>query len=114
MEPGNRHSIVTAQSPLRPGRTGDEERGGAAGELAVEDQEREPAEVVPVQVGHEHRADLARVEPQARRKAVSDVAPQSSRTGAGQRVMPEVDAGLEPASPLPNASPDPANVTVII
>jgi len=32
-------------------------------ELAVQDQERQPAEMVTVQMGHRHRADRARVQP---------------------------------------------------
>lgn len=39
------------------------QRRGPAGELAVEDQERQPAEMVTVQVGHCHGIDGPRIQP---------------------------------------------------
>jgi hypothetical protein len=53
-----------AQPARGPGRSGHGERPGAAAELAVEDEERQPAEVVGVQVRNEHRRHLARIETQ--------------------------------------------------
>jgi hypothetical protein len=43
--------------------------GWCAGELTIEDQEREPAEMVAVQVGDEDDADLARVQPSGLERA---------------------------------------------
>ena len=60
-EPGNMHSIASASRWPVP-RAGHDQGRGPAGELAIKDQEREPAEMVPVQVRYEHGADPARVE----------------------------------------------------
>jgi hypothetical protein len=57
-------------------RAGDRQRPDAAGELAVQDQERDATEVVAVKMGHHHRVHLGRVQAllshgdQARRPAV--------------------------------------------
>jgi len=42
---------------------GHQPRLGAAGELTVENQERQPAEMVTVQMAHRHRAHRVRVQP---------------------------------------------------
>lgn len=44
-------------------RPGHQQRRRPVAELAVQDQERQPAEVVTVQVGYRHRADRVRVQP---------------------------------------------------
>ena len=57
--PGEEAFHRVGQPPGGAGRGHDGQWLGAAGELPVEDQEREAAEVVAVQVGDEHGGDLA-------------------------------------------------------
>src|SRR5215471_6415803 len=57
------HGVGQAAGDAR--RAGHGERCGAAGELAVEDEERQAAEVIAVQVRNEDGGDLARVESEA-------------------------------------------------
>ena len=61
------HGLV--QSRGGAGWPGDGERAGAPGELAVKGQERQSPEVVAVEVGNEHGADLARVEAECLERA---------------------------------------------
>jgi hypothetical protein len=73
-------------------RAGDGQRAGAPAELAVEDQERQPAEVVAVQVGDEHGADLAGVEAAGPERA-ERCRPAVEQDGCLAR-RAQVDAGL--------------------
>jgi hypothetical protein len=81
------------------------QRSGPARGLTVEDQERQPAEMVPVQVGPGHRIDRGRIEPWALR-ATRLVAPRSTST-----TCPAPDRWMHVCHrpPLPDASPLPAN-----
>lgn len=77
------------QPPGGPGRPHDRERHGAAGQLPVEDQEREAAEVIAVQVGDEHGGDLAGVEPEPlQRGQRGGAAVQQHRAAAEQASEP--------------------------
>jgi hypothetical protein len=86
----------------RPGggrcrRPGDDERFGAAGELAVEDEEGQAPEVVAVEVGDKHGGDLAGVESEAFKGAErGGVAVKEHR--AGPAGASQVDTGLETAT----------------
>jgi hypothetical protein len=55
-------STKTGALPARGNGRADAQRLGAVGELAIQDQERQPAEVITVQMRNEDRADLLRVE----------------------------------------------------
>jgi hypothetical protein len=69
------------------------QRGGPAGELAVEDQEGQSAEMVPVQVGHCDRVDRVRVESLGLERR------QAGRAAVDQHHLPvagQVDARLPP------------------
>jgi len=70
---------------------GDQQRHGAAGELAVKDEERQPAEVVAVQVCECDRADSSRV------KSLGFEPGQAGGAAVGQHdlaISREVDASL--------------------
>ncbi len=73
-------------------RPGDGKRPGATGELPVENEEGQAAEVVAVQMGDEHGGDLAGIQAQAleggKRRGTA-VQQYRGSTGA-----PQVDAGL--------------------
>src|SRR5262249_52086394 len=78
-----------------PRRAGDRERAGAPAELAVQDEERQPAQVVPMEGAQDDRVDRSGIEPGAlrgdqRRGAAVE---EERAPGAG-----EVEAGLEAAA----------------
>src|SRR5580692_5288046 len=89
------HRVGEAAGDAR--RPGDGERCGAAGELAVEDKEGQPSEVVAVQVGDEHAGDLARVQSQAPEGAERGGPAVQEHRGVAARAL-QVDAGLETAT----------------
>jgi hypothetical protein len=66
-------------------------------ELAVEDEERQPAEVIPVQVGDEHRGDLAGVQAESAQRA-ERAGPAVKQHGARAVTGRQVDAGLATAA----------------
>lgn len=74
--PGEHHLHTLGQPRRGPRRPDHRQRFGPPRELSVEDQQRQPAEVVDMPMRHEHGADLTRVQPQpsqrdqARRPAV--------------------------------------------
>ncbi len=88
------HGLTEAAGGSR--RAGDGKRLDATGELPVEDEEGQAAEVVAVQVGDEHGTDLAGVESQALEGAERrGAAVQQHRGSSGAA---QVDAGLVPAA----------------
>jgi hypothetical protein len=86
------HLHRLAHAGLDAGRSHHDERARAPRELAVEDQERDAAEVIAVQVGEDHRVDRRGIDAEAahrnqgRRAAVDE--------GLG-RARLEMDARLE-------------------
>jgi hypothetical protein len=59
---GKEHLHRLADAHLHAGRSGDRQRPGTPRELAVEDQERQTAEVVAVQVRQQHRVHRIRID----------------------------------------------------
>ena len=102
--------MLSMASARRRARAGDDERFGAAGELAVKNEEGQAPEVVAVEV----ETNTAAISPGSsprRLRALSEAAPQSRSTGpdpSGPRRW--IQAWERP--PLPKASPLPAKVTV--
>ena len=96
-EPGEHafHGVGQAAGDAR--RPGDDERSGAAGELAVEDKEGQAAEVVAVEVGDEHGGDLAGVESEALEGAERGGAAVKEHR-AGPAGASQVDTGLVAAT----------------
>jgi hypothetical protein len=71
-------------------------RAGAPGELAVKDQERQSAEMVAMEVGDEHGADLTRIQSEGLERAERcRAAVQQNRRVAGPA---QVDARLVAAA----------------
>jgi hypothetical protein len=107
---GKQH-LHRGRHPLAyPGRSRYVQRSGAVGELAVQHQERQTAEVVAVQVRRQHRPDLVGIVmlllqgDQGGGAAVSRTSPPSSSERCSR-----MHAWKRP--PLPKASPDPMNLT---
>ena len=89
------HGVGQAAGDAR--RPGDGERFGAAGELAVEDEEGQAPEVVAVEVGDEYGRDLAGVESEAFKGAErGGTAVKEHRAGPAR--ASQVDTGLATAT----------------
>jgi hypothetical protein len=67
-EPGNINSIASVSRANQPAWTGHGEWCGSSPELSVKDEQGYPAEVVDVDVRHEHGGDRVGVDPLPRQR----------------------------------------------